>query len=84
MMTLVPTSNSNNAGAEKMCDMLQEVMNILSFFPLNYIFLSQIRDEFRTLKTFVSKQQQDKNSDTNNLSEMLARAEHTVKVYPSN
>ncbi|UJR28036.1 hypothetical protein I4U23_009293 [Adineta vaga] len=65
MMALVPTSNSNrngNSGAEKVCDMLQE-----------------IRDEFRTLKTYVSKQQQDKASDMNDLSDMLARAEHNIK-----
>ncbi|CAF1449544.1 unnamed protein product, partial [Adineta steineri] len=38
-----------------------------------------LRDEFRTLKTFISKQQHDKHSDINNLSEMLTQAEHTVK-----
>ncbi|CAF4293504.1 unnamed protein product [Rotaria sp. Silwood2] len=70
MMALVPTSNRNSNGdnpnAEKVCDILQE-----------------IRDEFRTIRTFVSKQPQSNNNnvDVNNLSEMLARAEHTVKVY---
>ncbi|CAF3545026.1 unnamed protein product [Rotaria sordida] len=67
MMALVPRSNGNSNGdnqnAEKVCDILQE-----------------IRDEFHTLRTFVSQQPQgNNNTDRNNLSEMLARAEHTVK-----
>ncbi|CAF1461812.1 unnamed protein product, partial [Adineta steineri] len=65
MMALVPTSNSNNNGNPR----AEKVCDMLQ----------EIRDEFRTLKTFISKQQHDKHSDINNLSEMLTRAEHTVK-----
>ena len=41
MMALVPTSNGNkNQNTEKVCDILQEVINIFFVFFLNYIFLS--------------------------------------------
>ncbi len=38
-MALVPTSNANNSNTEKVCDILQEVMNIFFFLP-DYISLS--------------------------------------------
>lgn len=87
-MSLVPTSNNHNnaknPSAEKVCDMLQEVLHRSMFFlemSKAYLFSSlEIRDEFRTLKSYVAKQQQSGNADNAHLTDVLNRAEHTVKV----
>ncbi|CAF4000535.1 unnamed protein product [Rotaria magnacalcarata] len=66
MMALVPTSTVNSNGDNSNAEKVCDI-------------LQEIRDEFRTLKTFIAKQPQNNNGNMNNLSEMLARAEHSVK-----
>ncbi|CAF4985076.1 unnamed protein product, partial [Rotaria sp. Silwood1] len=66
MMALVPTSNRNSNGDNPNAEKVCDI-------------LQEIRDEFHTLKTYVSRQPQGNNTDLNNLSEMLSRVEHTVK-----
>ncbi|CAF3362603.1 unnamed protein product [Rotaria socialis] len=71
MMALVPTSTVNSNGENSNAEKVCDI-------------LQEIRDEFRTLKTFIAKQPQNDNGNMNNLSEMLARAEHSVKERTDN
>ncbi|CAF0827492.1 unnamed protein product [Adineta ricciae] len=70
MMALVPTSTSNRGSNPG----TEKVCDMLQ----------EIRDEFHTLKTFISQQQHENSSDLNNLSEMLTRAEHNIKERTDN